>query len=360
MPAQPSIHSMPNSGPHSQPPDTSLLRCLLRKLRDSFLFLVICGAEYRDSRVSSEEREANNSLKPQQPPPKEMAPSLEDLQKLYIERGFGMFLHFNLGTFTNEEWAKPGRKDVATIFNPSHLDTDQWADAAKAAGMKYAVLTTKHHDGFALWETSVPELQGYNVQLTDWYKAEKAAGRSGDIVRRYVDSFRSRGIAPGFYFSIWDRTAGLDNRKTSDKEWATQFVKNQLTELLTRYGEIPCIWTDGWKWYDSKIPNSPVGYDLVDYQEVYDHVKRLSPNTLLVENNHQKNLEHTDIVGFGGFFVRAVLGFFVFFFGSLFFLFVPSRTKCDRPPSRQEQASLGSLRYHPKRQPLVLPSRTEQ
>ncbi|KAI9018878.1 glycoside hydrolase superfamily [Hyaloraphidium curvatum] len=226
-----------------------------------------------------------------------MSPELEKLQKDYVERAFGSFLHFSVGTFTDEEWAKPKRTDVATIFNPAELDTDQWADAAASAGMKYSVLTTKHHDGFALWETDIDALKPYSVLATEWHKKEKAAGRSGDIVKRYVESCRSRGIAPGFYFSIWDRTLDLSLKKTTDKRWATDFVKAQLTELLTKYGEIACIWTDGWLWFDLKEPG-PVGYELVDYQEVYDHIKKLSPRTLLVENNHERNLQHSDIVGF--------------------------------------------------------------
>lgn len=164
--------------------------------------------------------------------------------------------------------------------------------------MKYAILTAKHHDGFALWESDVEELGGYSVKATEWYKREVAAGRSGDIVKRFVDSFRSRGLAPGLYLSIWDRTAGLSRKSTKDKKWATQFVKAQITQLLTRYGEIPVLWTDGWKWFDGEQPDGPVGYDLVDFREIYAHIKQISPNTLLMENNHEKNLVHTDIVGF--------------------------------------------------------------
>jgi alpha-L-fucosidase len=72
------------------------------------------------------------------------------LQKL-VDMRFGMFNHFNLGTFTDEEWAAPNQDPG--IFAPPSVDTDQWADAALAAGMSYGVLTTKHHDGFALWPT---------------------------------------------------------------------------------------------------------------------------------------------------------------------------------------------------------------
>jgi alpha-L-fucosidase len=119
-------------------------------------------------------------------------PTLPELQQQYVNRKLGMFLHFNMGTFTGEEWASPNRP-LAT-FNPTALNTDQWADAAVAAGMKYGVLTAKHHDGFALWDSS---RSTYDVFSTPWAAGQAAAQR--DIVQRYVNSFRSRGLAVGIY-----------------------------------------------------------------------------------------------------------------------------------------------------------------
>jgi alpha-L-fucosidase len=191
------------------------------------------------------------------------------LQTEYLKMKYGMFLHFNMSTFTNEEWATIGQSP--SRFNPAKLDCGQWADAAKAAGMKYMVLTTKHCDGFCLWPSAVSQ---YGVKNSSWKN-----GR-GDVVREFVDSARSRGIEVGFYYSIWDQTNGND----------TAFIKQQLTELLTQYGDIRLLWFDGWGWQ--------VGYSAVPYQSIYDHVKSLQPNCLIEENNHLKALDRTEIVLF--------------------------------------------------------------
>src|SRR5689334_3658500 len=151
------------------------------------------------------------------------------LQKALVDRRFGMFLHFNMGTYHDAEWVDPGQDPMS--FAPTALDCGQWADAAAAAGMTFAVLTTKHHDGFCLWPS----------RHTSYTVAN--SGYRHDIVRRYVDAFRARGVTPCLYFSIWDRTVGVEapvSRADID------FVKAQLTELLTGYGPIPMLITDGW------------------------------------------------------------------------------------------------------------------
>jgi alpha-L-fucosidase len=185
-----------------------------------------------------------------------------------------MFIHFNMSTFARAEesgvlgeWER-GNEDPA-LFAPSSLDAAQWADAAVAAKMKYAVLTTKHHGGFALWDTAVSR---HDVASSPF------RGGKGDVVREFVNAFRARGLKVGLYFSIWDRTNGN----------TPELIEAQLTELLTNYGEIACIWFDGWGWN--------VGYDGVPYDRIYERVKALQPNVLVVENNHRKALENTDIV----------------------------------------------------------------
>lgn len=190
------------------------------------------------------------------------------LQKL-VDMRFGMFNHFNLGTYTNQEWAAPNQNPA--IFAPPSVDTDQWADAALSAGMSYGVLTTKHHDGFALWPTKY----GTQNVMNSGYKR--------DVVRQYVDSFRSRGLKVGFYFSIWDRTypvqatggyhvsdpaAGVDSPQIT-------YVLNQLSELLTGYGEIEVLMLDGYAWQ--------MGHQQVPMQRVRDLVKSLQPNCLIID-----------------------------------------------------------------------------
>ncbi len=209
------------------------------------------------------------------------------LQAAYVARGFGMFLHFNMGTFTQDEWCGHNLPNFKTLFNPTALDTDQWTTAARSAGMKYAVLTVKHHDGFSLYDS--PRSQ-YDVANTDWYARQKPD--DGDIVKRFVESCRKNGLAVGFYFSVWDKTAGIKRKGGIKSEEATLYIKNELSHLLTRYGTIDILWTDGWGW----VGHEETGYGYVRFQDVYDHIRKISPRTLLVENNHEGNLTHSDII----------------------------------------------------------------
>lgn len=199
--------------------------------------------------------------------------SLYTLQSEFIDLRFGVMMHFNMGTFTDEEWASPNHDPQK--FNPTELDCNQWADACKAAGMKYAILTTKHHDGFCMWDSKYTD---YDVASSPYKK---------DIVREYVDAFRSRGIKPCLYFSIWDRHNGVENGGLKEEE----LVLNQLTELLTNYGEIPQIIFDGWNW--------KMGHSLISYQRIYDHVKKLQPNCLISEHNGNSNFQ-TDLIYYEG------------------------------------------------------------
>ncbi len=112
------------------------------------------------------------------------------LQQAFVDLRFGMFNHFNLATFQDREWGDP--HDPPGVFNPSGLDTDQWAAAAKSAGMTWGCLTTKHHDGFCLWPTRTGVA---SVADTPFRR---------DIVRAYVDSFRAQGLKVALYLSILD------------------------------------------------------------------------------------------------------------------------------------------------------------
>src|SRR5947207_9015512 len=96
------------------------------------------------------------------------------LQKRFVDWRFGMFLHFNMGTFHDMEWVNPNQDPLS--FNPTALDCGQWADAAAAAGMRFAVLTAKHHDGFCLWPTDFTD---YDVM---------SSGHRQDVVAAYVEA----------------------------------------------------------------------------------------------------------------------------------------------------------------------------
>ena len=169
---------------------------------------------------------------------------------------FGMFIHWGLYALpARHEWIK----NIECIpedhyqlyfehFNPDLYDPRDWARQAKAAGMKYAVLTTKHHEGFCMFDS----------QYTDYKCTNTLAGR--DLVREYVDAFRAEGLKVGFYYSLidwhhphfpidqlhprrWDKDAEEQNQGRDVKIYA-EYMRNQVRELLTNYGKIDVLWFD--------------------------------------------------------------------------------------------------------------------
>jgi autotransporter-associated beta strand protein len=222
--------------------------------------------------------------------------SLATLQQNYVAKGYGMFLHYNMSTYTNENWAHTGL-DVNT-FNPTTslvADTQQWAATAKAAGMKYGVLTTKHHDGYALWNAAGST---YDIASTTWYNDPSNQNYHQDIVQDFVTAFRNQGLGVDLYFSMWDQMAGIGSPYYANdphptllnSAQATTYVENQINQLLTNYGQIDALWIDGWNW------RSDVS-SLISYNTIYSYVKSISPNTLLVDNDpNMHSLSTSDIV----------------------------------------------------------------
>lgn len=202
-------------------------------------------------------------------------PTTEDLQRAFVEMRFGAFIHFGIMTFTGGKWAEPNQ-DV-TKFNPTNLDCNQWAEAFAAAKMQYAILTTKHHDGFCLWDSKYTE---NDVASSPWKDGK------GDVVREYVDAFRAHGLEPMLYYSVWDNTAGVGNSTITPDE--LKFVKNQITELLSNYGPIKMLFIDGWSW--------KMGHKCVPYDQIRELVKDLQPECLLVDNTHLRCLYDNDLI----------------------------------------------------------------
>lgn len=131
------------------------------------------------------------------------------------------------------------------IFNPTQLDTDQWIEAAKAAGAKFAVLTATHETGFGLWQSDV---NPYCLKAVKWRDGK------GDIVRDFVNSCRKYGIQPGIYIGIrWNSLLGIHNFKAEGdgefarnrQAWYKRLCEKMVTELCTRYGDLFMIWFDG-------------------------------------------------------------------------------------------------------------------
>lgn len=193
---------------------------------------------------------------------------LAELQQNFVDLRFGMFIHYNIPTYSDQDWPDP--QTPASVFNPQRLDCNQWADAALSANMTYGCLTTKHHSGFCIWDTKTTD---YNVMNSPLKR---------DVVREYVDAFRQKGLHVMLYYSILDTHHNI-RKGWVDKRKHTDFVKAQLTELLTNYGEIEALIIDGWEAWWSRI-----GYDEVLFEEIYHHVKSIQPNCLVSDHNCDK------------------------------------------------------------------------
>ena len=167
------------------------------------------------------------------------------------------FIHFSPNTYTNLEWGKGNEPE--SIFNPTHLDCDQWVRAIKSAGMKGMVLTAKHHDGFCLWPSKYTE---HSVKNSPCQK---------DIVKEASEACRRGGIKFGFYLSPWDRNSSY----YGTPEYNDYFC-NQLTELLTNYGEIFYVW------FDNACGEGPNGKKQVyDFPRYFDLIHKLQPNAVI-------------------------------------------------------------------------------
>lgn len=205
-------------------------------------------------------------------------PTLKDLQQKFIDYRFGMFIHYNIPTYMNEDWADPDAPP--SIFNPAKLDCSQWAKAAKSANMTYGVLTTKHHSGFCIW----------NTKTTDYSVMSSPLKR--DIVKEYADAFRKEGLAVMLYYSILDTHHKI--RPGFITREKVEMIKAQLAELLTNYGKIEAVIIDGWD-----APWSRISYEDVPFEEIYRLIKSLQPECLVMDLNAAKYpaeaLFYTDI-----------------------------------------------------------------
>lgn len=171
------------------------------------------------------------------------------------------FVHFTINTFTGREWGD-GTEDPA-LFDPVDFDPAQWVEAFRAAGMKGLILTCKHHDGYCLWPSRYTR---HTVAASPF------RGGKGDVVGEVAKACREGGLRFGVYLSPWDRNQPCYG---SGKEYDGFFV-NQLTELLTGYGEIFTVWLDG------ACGEGPNGKrQIYDWERYYAKVRELQPNACI-------------------------------------------------------------------------------
>lgn len=187
----------------------------------------------------------------------ELTPSKKQLD--YQDWEFGLFIHFGLRTFY-EGYVDFDKRPMSPVdFNPTELDCEQWIRTAKEAGMKYAVLTAKHHDGFSNWPSAYTD---FSVAQSPWKD-----GR-GDVVGEFIAACRKYGVKPGLYYSPYDGSSEFYNK--DGKAYDDYFV-NQITELLENYGSIDILWFDG---------AGSEGHEY-DWPRIVTEIRALQPDILI-------------------------------------------------------------------------------
>jgi len=187
-------------------------------------------------------------------------------QKAMIKRGYGMFIHFGINTFNNIEWSD-GTLPLES-YNPTDLNPEQWVLTAKNAGFRYVLLTTKHHDGFCLWDS---KFTTYDVA---------SSPVKMDVVKAVADACKKYGIEFAIYYSLWDRKE--PSYKDNDPQKYVDYMLKQLTELFENYGTIAELWLDGG--WDRK----PTDWGV---DQIYSLVKKYNPNCAVSVNHTIVNEE---------------------------------------------------------------------
>ncbi|WP_300812628.1 alpha-L-fucosidase [uncultured Bacteroides sp.] len=227
------------------------------------------------------------------------APSAENLKSRqeFRDKKFGIFLHWGLyamlatgeWTMTNNDLNYKEYAKLAGGFYPAKFDAARWVAAIKASGAQYICFTTRHHEGFSMFDTQYSD---YNIVDATPFKR--------DVLKELADECHKQGIRLHLYYSHidwyredapWGRTGRGTGRPNPAGDWPSyyRFMNNQLTELLTNYGEIGAIWFDG-LWDQDQNPD-------FDWQlpEQYALIHKLQPACLIGNNHHQVPFEGEDI-----------------------------------------------------------------
>ena len=209
-----------------------------------------------------------------------------EARQWFEDAKFGLFIHWGVYSVLGDgEWvmqvqniAIDSYEKLPAFFNPTEYNADEWVKMAKNAGMKYITITSRHHDGFSMFDSEVTD-----------YTIVKKTPYQKDVLKALADACKKEGIKLFFYYSLLDwhnddyfprgQTGnGIDGRKDGNWEAYINFMKAQLTELLTNYGEIGGIWFDG-DW-DKKSADW-------HYEEIYKLIHDLKPQCLIGNNHHE-------------------------------------------------------------------------
>jgi len=220
--------------------------------------------------------------------------------KWFQDVRFGMFIHWGLySILAKQEWIMhtdqipvAEYEKLVSQFNPTRFNADEWVSIAADAGQKYMVFTSRHHDGFSMYDTA----------LSDYKVTNSPFGR--DPIRELADACARRSdIKLGFYSSVMDwHHPAYRFRKENGLAWSdyVEFLHGQVRELCTNYGEIACMWFDG-DWPHHAFDESDAYFlpgGSFEYKRLYDLIHRLQPDAVVINNRHDKPLSGEDIQGF--------------------------------------------------------------
>jgi len=209
-----------------------------------------------------------------------------EARQWFQDAKFGMFIHWGVYSVLGDgEWVmnnqhidKKTYEKLPAFFNPIAFDAAEWVKTAKEAGMKYITITSKHHDGFCMWDT----------KLTDWNIVDRTP-YGKDVLKQLADECHKQGIKLFFYYSQLDwyqnnyyprGNTGHYSGRPEKGDWYAylDYMDGQLTELLTNYGDIAGIWFDGW--WDKKDADWRL-------DKTYSLIHKLQPSCLIGSNHHQ-------------------------------------------------------------------------
>ncbi|TYA84349.1 alpha-L-fucosidase [Seonamhaeicola marinus] len=209
-----------------------------------------------------------------------------EARQWFEDAKFGLFIHWGVYSILGDgEWvmqkqniSKDAYEMLPDFFNPIEFNAEEWVQMAKSAGMKYITITSRHHDGFSMFDSNATD---YTIVKRTPYKK--------DVLKELAEACKKEGIKLFFYYSLldWNRDdyfprgrtgTGIMGRKQGKWDSYINFMKAQLTELLTNYGDIGGIWFDG-DW-DKKTANW-------HYDEIYKLIHDLQPQCLIGNNHHE-------------------------------------------------------------------------